>query len=322
MEVEYSHGLIDSPDIYNQSIEELLGGTKSDCRPSSKEFESYGEGIACNDFFMGKVNTNHVKEIIVESLNSYVLTIPIKGEFSVKTSDTVSSNLIGKTGTLSFPTEKITYKSSADFITDYEVFLSPDIINPILESKFNIKKIDSKLLTLDVRTDKVKAIIQFIESSMSMLNSFEDAQKSLSFKKNLQEVVSFMVVDLIGEKTKVKRLTNNNPEFSLVRLAEEFIDSSCETIFSIQQIADKLFTTPRNIQLAFKKHRSYSPMQFLKLQKLHKAHDNIIKSNNHRLSIKEVALGVGLFDLNRFSKYYFELFGELPSHTLKRTFDK
>ena len=321
MDVEYSHGLIDSPDIYNQSIEELLDGTKSDCRPSSKEFESFGEGIVCNDFFMGKVNTNHVKEIIVENLNSYILTIPIKGEFSVKTSDAISSNLIGKTGTLSFPTEKITYKSSADFITDYEVFISPDIINPILEKKFNIKKLDLKLLTLDVRTDKVKAVIQFIESSMSILNSFEDAQKSLSFKKNLQEIVSFMIVDIIGEKTKAKRLTNNNPEYNLVRLAEEFMNSSSETIFNIQQIADKLFSTPRNIQLAFKKYRSYSPMQFLKTQKLHKAHDNIIKSNR-RLSIKEVALSVGLFDLNRFSKYYFEVFGELPSHTLKRTFDK
>ena len=50
MDVEYSHGIIDSPDLYNQSIEELLEGTKADCKPSSKEFESYGEGILCKDF--------------------------------------------------------------------------------------------------------------------------------------------------------------------------------------------------------------------------------------------------------------------------------
>jgi len=104
-------------------------------------------------------------------------------------------------------------------------------------------------------------------------------------------------------------------------LAEEYIDGHCETVFNIQQVADKLFTTPRNIQMAFKKYRSYSPMQFVKSRKLHKAHKNIISSNDPRCTVKEFALGVGIFDLNRFGKYYFEIFGELPSETLKKTFE-
>lgn len=270
---------------------------------------------------MGKVNTNHVKEIIVENLNSYILTVPINGKFSVNTSDRKTTNIIGESGALSMPTDKISYKSASDFITDYEVFINPDIINPILEQKFNISNISPELLVLDMKAEKVQAIIQFIDSSIVMLNNFPEAQKSMSFKNNLQEIISFLVVDLIGEKTKLKPLTNNSPEQNLVKLAEEFIDANCESIVNIHQIADKLFTTPRNIQIAFKKYRTYSPMQFLKSQKLHKAHKKILSNNDPRCTVKEIALGVGMYDLNRFSKYYSEVFGELPSLTMKKTLD-
>ena len=321
MNIEYSQGIIKSPDIYNQSIEELLEGTKSDCIPSSRKFASYGEGVACKSFFMGKVNTNHVKEIIVNNLNSYILTIPIEGSFNISNSGKKSTNISGVSAALSLPTDKIVYTSCSNFIKDYEVFINPSIINPILEKKFNITNFGTELFELDVKTDKVKAIIQFIESSIGMLNHFEEAEKSLSFKNNLQEIISFMLVDLIGEETKSKSRTNNNLEQNLVLLAEEFIDAKCETVFNIQQVADKLFTTPRNIQIAFKKYRSYTPMQFVKSRKLHKAYKNIISSNDPRCTVKEIALDVGMFDLNRFSKYYFEIFKELPSQTLKRRFE-
>ena len=156
MDIEYSQGIIESPDDYNQSIEGLLGGTKSDCRPSSKEFESYGEGIACKDFFMGKVNTNHVKEIIINNLNSYILTIPIEGSFNINNSGKETTNVRGVSAALSLPTDKIVYSSSTDFIKDYEVFLNPEILNPILEKKFNITNIDANLFELDVK-DQIRS---------------------------------------------------------------------------------------------------------------------------------------------------------------------
>jgi len=318
MFVEYSSDKIQAPHLLAKSIEELLIGTKVSCKPKGRGFESFGEGVVCDNFFMGKVHTNHIKKMTALDINSYILTIPVFGKYDVNAlGKKVTST--SKYGAISMPTEKIIYDSTSEVIADYEVFIHPDELNPVIQKKFNISKIQPELLILNLKSEKVQAISQFIQSSITMLSSFRAAQKSRIFKNNLQEIITFMIADLIGEQIKAKPITNNNPEKNLVRSAEEYIDNECETIFSIQQIADKLYTNPRNIQIAFKKYRNYTPMQFLKTRKLHKAHKNILLNKQIKCTVKEIALSVGIFDLNRFSKYYAEMFGELPSATIKRT---
>ncbi len=317
MLVEYSHDKIQAPHLLSQSIEELLVGTKVSCKPKDKEFESFGEGVVCDNFFMGKVHTNHIKKMTAFDINSYILTIPVLGKYNVNAlGKKVETS--GKYGAISMPTEKIIYDSTSELIADYEVFIHPDELNPVIQKKFKVSSIPPELLILDLKNEKVQAISQFIQSSITMLSSFQAAQKSRIFKNNLQEIINFMIADLIGEQIKAKPIINNNPEKNMVRLAEEYIDNECANIFSIQQIANNLNTNPRNIQMAFKKYRNYTPMQFLKTRKLYKAHKNILLNNQIKCTVKEIALGVGVFDLNRFSKYYAELFGELPSATIKK----
>ena len=126
-----------------------------------------------------------------------------------------------------------------------------------------------------------------------------------------------MATDLIGDIMHKKSLLNESPDKKLVLKAEEIMESQCENITTIQEISDKVYTSPRNLQKAFKKHRSYSPLQFLKEQKLLRA-NHILKDLYIQTSVKNVAISVGIFDINRFGKYYFDRFGELPSETLKK----
>jgi hypothetical protein len=90
-----------------------------------------------------------------------------------------------------------------------------------------VSPVSPELLMLDLKNEKVQAVRQFIQSSISMLNSCRAAQKSSILKNNLQEIITFMMADLIGGQIKAKPITNNNPEKNLVRLAEEYIDNEC-----------------------------------------------------------------------------------------------
>ena len=95
------------------------------------------------------------------------------------------------------------------------------------------------------------------------------------------------------------------------------MESECENISTVQEIADRVFTSPRNLQKAFKKYREYTPLQFLKERKLQRAY-YMLKDSYHSGSVKNVAISVGIFDINRFGKYYFDQFGEYPNETLKK----
>ena len=77
-----------------------------------------------------------------------------------------------------------------------------------------------------------------------------------------------MMAELIADTLQIPPVTSYLPDLMLVRKAEELIDGECADIFTIHELASKLNSNPRSIQIAFKKHRDYSPMQFLRERKL------------------------------------------------------
>ena len=190
-------------------------------------------------------------------------------------------------------------------------------IKPILEENYNITSITNHYIGLNRKRENVASVFGFIESILQMSRGFSYVRESLLIKNNIKEIASIFLSDLIADSLNISPVTNNSADSALVRRAEELIEGKCENLFTIQEIAGKIYTSPRNLQKAFKKHRNYTPMQFLKTRKLHKAYKLFLLKGGANVSVKEIALRVGIFDLNRFSKYYSELFGELPGETLK-----
>jgi transcriptional regulator GlxA family with amidase domain len=135
---------------------------------------------------------------------------------------------------------------------------------------------------------------------------------------NIRDIAVLMVTDMIGELLEKSSLLNNAADKNLVIKAEEIIDAQCSQFHTIHELADKLNTSSRNLQLAFKKYRNYTPMQFLRKNKLRMANKLILKNGDSNITVKEAAISAGIFDLNRFGKYYAKEFGELPSETIKR----
>ena len=103
-----------------------------------------------------------------------------------------------------------------------------------------------------------------------------------------------------------------------VKKAEELMDAQAEEIFSVQEIANMVSTTPRNLQLSFKKHRNYTPMKFLRERKLLKSRLLLIDGNSDTL-VKKVAFETGFRNVSNFTIHYRNMFGELPSETLKKS---
>lgn len=160
--------------------------------------------------------------------------------------------------------------------------------------------------------------MSYLESTLDMVRGFPDIRQSLFAKMNIRDIAVLMVTDLIGDLLEKSSLLNNQLDKNLVIKAEEIIDGQCLQLHTVHEIADKLNTSARNLQLAFKKHRNYTPMQFLRKCKLKQAQKLILQRRDSNITVKEVALSVGIFDLNRFGKYYAEEFGEFPRETIHK----
>jgi AraC-like DNA-binding protein len=104
----------------------------------------------------------------------------------------------------------------------------------------------------------------------------------------------------------------------IVRLAEEYIESSWDRAITIEELASQTNASIRALYAAFKKSRGYSPMTFAKMVRLRRARQMLLEPDQ-RTSVSVVAFKCGFGNLGHFARDFRETFGELPSETLSRT---
>lgn len=314
---EYLFEKVTETELMNESLATIVQGAEVSSRASSDKFISFGDGIIDDDFFMGNLITEHIEHITVTNLSSYILSIPNKGNYSIKDFKNEEKGMSRKSGALTLATDRICYDGISDVVDDYCLIINKKNLNSILKQKYNVVDLKSDMIPLNLSSEQVHACFQFIESTLNMLRVFPDARNTELVKKNLREIASFMLVDIVAEGVNAKSVINTSPEKYLVIKAKDIMEAECEDLFTIQEIADQVYTSPRNLQRAFKKHSTSTPIQFLHTRKLHRARKILLANHNPFCTVKEVALKVGIFNLGRFSQHYFTLFGEYPSHTLK-----
>ncbi len=299
----------------NEAFESLLVGSTFNCIPIDETFYSEGKGITTEDFFIGNFITHQAERIYIENMQDCVLSMPRSGNFEIRVGNEKIRAKAQTTGGFLSGIKNADYVAKTKVINDYLVIIRQEDLKKMMDKQFGIKGSADVFHELRLDSEKVRALFNYVGSTINLMETFDSLRDSLMAKMNIKEISMLMVADILGDILQKKRFLDESPEERLVIKAEEIMDSFCEDISTIQEIADKVFTSPRNLQRAFKKYRDYTPIQFLRGRKLNRA-NLIFKDGHNSASVKEVAIQVGLFDLNRFGKYYFEEFGEYPSETL------
>lgn len=314
---KYITDCISSVEDLNKAFESIFKGSTFDCKPFENDLSSIGEGIVIEDFFIGNFKGYNIDSIHGTGMKDCVISMPRFGYFDTQAVHQRVHNKAWETGNILTSVDEVLYDHSSAEVNNYMVIISHQDLIKMLDMKYGVRELSGYFREINFLDEKVKALFYYIGSTIHVVKTFSSLRESLVAKMNIREITMLMASDLMGDLLQKKSLLNESPDKRLVFNAEEFMESQCEDISTIQEIADRVFTTPRNLQKAFKKHRSYTPMQFLKEQKLLKA-NQILKDGPQQASVKHVAIGVGIFDVNRFGKYYFDRFGELPSETLNK----
>ncbi|GAB4347570.1 MAG: AraC family transcriptional regulator [Oricola sp.] len=101
-----------------------------------------------------------------------------------------------------------------------------------------------------------------------------------------------------------------------LRMAESFISANLDVPLTVEDIAKAAGTTPRTLQLAFRRFRGTTPLAFWRDQRLRRAHEALM-SGQPGTSVTDVATRWGFTHLGRFSQIYKSRFGHPPSETLR-----
>lgn len=87
---------------------------------------------------------------------------------------------------------------------------------------------------------------------------------------------------------------------------------------SIADLARQIGVPERTLRTAFHKCYGLSPLEYLRIHRLHQAKRLLVASTQGETTVSQVAFGLGFWDLGRFASAYRQLFGERPSETLRK----
>ncbi|NBH05318.1 helix-turn-helix transcriptional regulator, partial [Amycolatopsis sp. SID8362] len=102
-----------------------------------------------------------------------------------------------------------------------------------------------------------------------------------------------------------------------LRRAEDFVHEHAHTDIGLGDIARACHVTPRALQYAFARHHDLTPLQYLRLVRLARAHDDLVAADPARGdTVTAIAIRWGFPHPGRFAAAHKRVYGCPPSHTL------
>jgi AraC-like DNA-binding protein len=101
-----------------------------------------------------------------------------------------------------------------------------------------------------------------------------------------------------------------------LRRAIAFIEVNPDRDISVADIAAAARVTSRAVQLAFRRHLGTTPMGYLRRVRLDHAHRELLAADPDQETVTDIAYRWGFGSASRFSAYYRDSYGILPSQTL------
>ena len=132
-----------------------------------------------------------------------------------------------------------------------------------------------------------------------------------------QEVLAMIVQTLNLSPSAQRRVGRPKRSIGMSRAIDylRFADVSCLTVPTLCAEAQ---ISQRNLEYGFKETFGTSPHRFLQLRRMHAARSTLIAADRESSKVSEIARATGFYELGRFAGRYKQLFGELPSQTLRR----
>jgi AraC-like DNA-binding protein len=138
---------------------------------------------------------------------------------------------------------------------------------------------------------------------------------------SLERTLLMLLLDCIDGQYPLDRGRVDALPQARVRQIEDWIDGHIFEAIAVEEMAKAAGVSVRSLQIAFRRFRGCTPMQFVLRRRLEAAHKALCTAKPG-MRVTQIASECGFFNFGRFAARYRTMFGELPSETLTRCLDR
>ena len=248
----------------------------------------------------------------------YTVVLPTRGETGLSTGD-ASVRMHGATGAVVSPGSQL----RADYLSDDNALITVVISRQALETELSMmlgRTVSSPVrFEFPFQADGHSPLHQALHMLTAELTDLGTPAKSPLLSKYLSRLVVSGL--LLGHPHQLREELLRPAGFQgprAIRAAIAAMEERPTEIVTVGDIAATAGLSVRALDEGFRRHVGISPMRYLRLVRLDRAHDELLQSDPDQTTATFVAQNCGFDHYGRFAAEYRQRFGCSPSETLRR----
>ena len=171
---------------------------------------------------------------------------------------------------------------------------------------------------LRLHPTSLRPLRAFYEEITHVFNTQTSLLMQLQMQSLIMEDFLPLLINTFGKGIQKKeRILKPFRRYSLVKKAEEISKSYRDKPLTLQKLCEELGTSSTALCSGFEEIFGISPMAYIKIQRLNGVRYALMNSDPSTKTVLEVAQEWGFRNTACFVRNYKEMFGELPSKTLR-----
>ncbi len=135
-------------------------------------------------------------------------------------------------------------------------------------------------------------------------------------KQKLEEGIAKNFIIALAEATEIKLKKPQINRSMILKKAEKFYFSNLKSALTTQDLCQELKVSQRTLEYIFKDYYQMSPKNYFKHLRLNALHREL-KRQDEKGNLSKIAEEFGFYHRGQLAKDYYQLFGKLPSETLR-----
>ncbi|REL28436.1 helix-turn-helix domain-containing protein [Thalassotalea euphylliae] len=246
-----------------------------------------------------------------ETFVPFGFVLPHSGDYNFCGQARIEKSLIVATG----GTWDISFSGSIDYISnvfqrDYFYQHYHQLTGEELNQQLAISHL--KPIADNIATD-YPAVIQRL---LSQVNQQVMASPKLMRLLNA-EILGLTLNALAATSASEKTLSRQPKRIIGVKRVLGYLEHHASDLPDMSALCQIAQISERSLQYGFIEYLGITPVKYLRALRLNKVHYELLAAQDKSLTVSNVALKWGFLELGRFAQEYKQLFGVLPSQTLK-----
>ncbi|MFC3686698.1 helix-turn-helix domain-containing protein [Hydrogenophaga luteola] len=199
---------------------------------------------------------------------------------------------------------------------DYERFLQLADLHLSHEQR-TLARGSRSLAVADASVQRLRQVLQHVlaQAGMQPLN---DVQAD-ALDRALDDLVLNAFLDLFDAVDHARAPTrcSGSVRSYIVRRSRELMEEGGGGAMSVLDLCARLRVSRRTLQASFQSEAGIGPLEYQRNLRLNAVRRRLGQTTAQALPVGDAAAEMGFFHLSHFARHYRELFGELPSDTLR-----